>query len=71
VNIQEAKMSLSKLANRAADGEDIVIARAGKPIAMLTRLPKKKPRRLLGLLKGKLRMGEGFDDPLPEFREYM
>jgi prevent-host-death family protein len=66
VNIFEAKTQLSKLLELAEKGEDVIIARAGKPVARLTRLRTvKKPIRY-GALRGKIRIGENFDDPLPE-----
>jgi prevent-host-death family protein len=67
VNIFEAKTNLSKLIARAENGEDVVIARAGKPVVRLTRLePKKKPIRF-GLLKGKIHVSDDFDEYLPEY----
>ncbi len=66
VNIFEAKTQLSKLIELAEKGEDVVIARAGKPVVRLTPLePKKRPIRY-GLLKGKIWIADDFDDPLPE-----
>jgi prevent-host-death family protein len=65
VNIFEAKTNLSKLLERVENGEDVIIARSGKPIARLTRLePVKKPI-VFGLLKGKLHVADDFDAPLP------
>jgi prevent-host-death family protein len=43
VNMRDAKISLSRLVRRAASGEDILIARNGKPVARLTRLSNRKP----------------------------
>ncbi|MGB7266586.1 MAG: type II toxin-antitoxin system prevent-host-death family antitoxin [Terracidiphilus sp.] len=66
VNIFEAKTQLSKLIAIAEQGEDVVIARAGKPVARLTRLePAKRPIRY-GLLKGKIHVSDDFDEYLPE-----
>jgi prevent-host-death family protein len=66
INIYQAKTQLSKLVDRAAQGEDIVIARNGKPVARLTALkPEKLPLRF-GLLKGKIWIADDFDAPLPE-----
>jgi prevent-host-death family protein len=65
VNIFEAKTQLSKLVEMAESGQDVVIARAGKPVARLTQLyPAKRPIRY-GVLKGKLRIAGDFDAPLP------
>ena len=66
-NIYEAKTHLSKLVERAASGEEIVIAKAGKPLARLTAVqPEEKRRREPGLWKGKIWVADDFDDPLPE-----
>jgi prevent-host-death family protein len=67
VNIYEAKTQLSKLVDLASSGTDVVIARAGKPVARLTTIeqPKKKPI-VYGLLEGKGWIADDFDTPLPE-----
>lgn len=66
VNIHEAKTGLSKLVARAEAGEEIVIARAGTPVAKLVALkPGRTPRRL-GLLDGKFKIPDDFNRPLPE-----
>jgi prevent-host-death family protein len=66
VNIYEAKTKLSKLVDEAAQGEDVIIARNGKPVARLTPLkPEKLPARF-GLLKGKIWIADDFDAPLPD-----
>lgn len=66
VNIFEAKTNLSKLIEKAENGEEVVIARAGKPVVKLTRIePLKRPIRF-GLLKGKIHMADDFDADLPE-----
>ena len=67
VNIHAAKTHLSRLVDAAAAGEEIVIARAGKPVARLVPLAEaKKPDRVLGILAGKLKIPDDFDAPLPE-----
>jgi prevent-host-death family protein len=64
VNIHEAKTHLSRLVDEAEQGEEIVIARAGKPVARLVGLAA-LPRRP-GLLKGRIVIAEDFDAPLPD-----
>ncbi len=64
-NIHEAKTQLSKLVVRAAAGNEIVIARAGKPVAKLVPLVAAKRVRKLGMLKGKIKVADDFDAPLP------
>ena len=66
VNIYEAKTTLSKLIERAAAGEDVILARGGKPAARLTQLEPAKRKIRFGLLKGKIRVSKDFDAPLPE-----
>jgi len=66
INIHEAKTTLSKLVERAAAGEDVIIARGGKPVARLTRLAAPKRRVRCGILKGKIKVADDFDAPLPE-----
>jgi prevent-host-death family protein len=63
-NMHEAKTHLSRLAERAARGEEIVIARNGRPLARLVAIEKRRARTL-GLWRGQLQVGEDFDDPLP------
>ena len=67
VNIHAAKTHLSRLVDAAANGEEIVIARAGKPVAR--RVPRAGPerkKRVLGTLAGKLKVSDDFDAPLPD-----
>ncbi len=66
VNIHEAKTRLSQLLAQLDDGEEIVIARAGKPIARLVPLGERPTRRHPGSGKGKVAIAPDFDAPLPE-----
>jgi prevent-host-death family protein len=67
VNIYEAKTQLSKLVDLASSGTDVVIARAGHPVARLTALSMKDKRLLgIGALEGKGWIAEDFDAPLPD-----
>lgn len=61
VNIHAAKTHLSRLVEDAAAGEEIIIAKAGKPVARLVPLAEPKPRRRLGLLNGKIHVPDNFD----------
>jgi prevent-host-death family protein len=66
VNIHSAKTHLSRLLAEVAAGEEVVIAKAGKPVARLVPFePRREPRRP-GLLKGQIWISEDFEDPLPE-----
>lgn len=62
VNIHEAKTHLSRLVDRAAAGEEIIIARAGKPLARLVAYEPSVQERELGAWRGKVIIGPDFDD---------
>ncbi len=67
VNIYEAKTRLSELVEQARQGETVVIAKSGTPMAKLVPLdagPKRKIR--FGLMKGELEIADDFDAPLPD-----
>jgi prevent-host-death family protein len=68
INIHAAKTQLSRLVDEAAAGEEIIIARAGKPIARLVPLATPRPlqQRKLGRLAGQLNVPVDFDKPLPD-----
>ncbi len=65
LNLYEAKTQLSKLVDEAAAGEEIVIAKAGKPRARLVGLRPPRGKRRPGGAKGRIRIGKDFDAPLP------
>lgn len=65
VNIREAKAQLSKLVAKAAAGGEVVIAKAGKPVARLVPLMPARRIRTLGALEGKLKIPSDFDVSLP------
>jgi antitoxin (DNA-binding transcriptional repressor) of toxin-antitoxin stability system len=71
VNMSEAKSSLSKLVERAAAGEEILIAKNGKPLARLTRLPRPDSGSLFGAFAGKIHMADDFDQLPEEFAPYL
>lgn len=66
VNIYEAKTRLSSLVDLAANGEDVIIGRNGKPIARITALAPPKRTIRFGVLKGRIRISNDFDAPLPD-----
>jgi prevent-host-death family protein len=66
VNIHEAKTQFSRLVDAAASGEEIVIAKAGKPAARLVPMERAKVTRRFGGLKGKVRIADDFDAPLSD-----
>jgi prevent-host-death family protein len=64
VNIHEAKTHLSRLVDEAAAGQEIVIARSGRPVARLVAINEDapKPRRVFGQMKGKIWIADDFDE---------
>jgi prevent-host-death family protein len=66
VNIHEAKTHLSRLVDEAVGGEEIVIAKAGKPLVRLVPVREERRPREPGALRGQIWIADDFDDPLPE-----
>jgi prevent-host-death family protein len=66
VSLYEAKTHLSSLVERAANGEEIVISKSGKPRAVLVAITDVRPLRTPGKGRGKWRVKRGFDKPLPD-----
>jgi len=65
-NLYDAKTRLSELVDRAAAGEEIVIAKNGKPLAKLGPLPAEKPNRSPGGWEGAVWIADDFDAPFPD-----
>ncbi len=65
-NLYEAKSSLSRLVDRAAKGEEIIIAKAGKPMVRLVPVGQIRKQRKPGGWEGRLYIAPDFDDPLPK-----
>ena len=65
VTIHQAKTNLSRLIEKASEGEEVIIARGSKPVARLVPVGEVKGKRQPGSLKGKLRVGPEFFEPLP------
>jgi antitoxin (DNA-binding transcriptional repressor) of toxin-antitoxin stability system len=67
IEIEAASIRLAELIDRAAAGEEIVISRAGRPVARLVACGfPQGGRRALGVLAGKAWIADDFDDPLPD-----
>lgn len=66
VNLYEAKTQLLKLDEAAIAGEEVIIARAGKPVARLSAIEKPAHKRRLGILDGQMVIPEDFNAPLPD-----
>lgn len=72
VTIHEAKTHLSRLIQQALEGEEIIIARDKQPLVKLVVLPEARPqRRIGGAAHVLISIAPDFDDPLPEFKDYM
>lgn len=65
VNVHEAKTHLSRLLERAEAGQEIVIARHGRPVARLTAFSRPSGVRRIGSMKGKIWVADDFDAPMP------
>lgn len=65
VNMHEAKTHFSKLVDSVIHGKEVTIAMAGRPVAKLVPI-EKKPKRRIGVLKGKIKVSKDFYEPLPE-----
>jgi prevent-host-death family protein len=66
INVHQAKTQLSRLLEEVAAGQEIIIAKAGKPIARLVSLRTASKKRQLGILEGRLTVMPDFDAPLPD-----
>ncbi len=66
INIHDAKTQLSKLLQRVMAGEEIIIAKAGKPVARLVPFTQKPMERVPGSAKGKIWIAPDFQAPLPD-----
>ena len=66
INIDQAKTHLSKLVEEVHQGKEVIIAKAGKPMARLVPMRRSRKRRRMGLLAGKFSVPADFDAPLPE-----
>ncbi|MEW6572224.1 MAG: type II toxin-antitoxin system Phd/YefM family antitoxin [Bacillota bacterium] len=66
VNIHKAKTHFSKLLARVKKGEEIIITKAGIPVARLAPLPAQQGRRVSGSAKGRVLVAPDFNEPLPE-----
>jgi prevent-host-death family protein len=65
-NIHEAKTNLSRLVDAALSGEDIVISKRGKAAVRLVPVESAKPVRQAGVLRGRIKIADDFDAPLPD-----
>jgi prevent-host-death family protein len=66
INIHEAKTHLSRIVDDVAAGAEVVIAKAGKPMARLVPIPEAPRKKKLGLLKGKIKVPDDFNAPIED-----
>ena len=69
VNVHEAKTHLSKLLERVALGEEVIIAKAGTPVAKLVRFDVEPKTRVFGSAKGEFTVPDDFNEPDPEIED--
>ena len=69
VNIHEAKTHFSRLLERVAMGEEVIIAKAGTPVAKLVAVKKTPKKRVFGSAKGDFTVPDDFNDPDPEIED--
>ncbi|MBK6846038.1 MAG: type II toxin-antitoxin system Phd/YefM family antitoxin [Proteobacteria bacterium] len=70
VKLHEAKTHLSRLIQRALDGEEVIIAKGDKPLVRLVVLESALRKRTLGSAAGQIRIADDFDAPLGDFDGY-
>ncbi len=66
INVHDAKTHFSRLLSRVESGEEIIIAKAGKPVARIVPLAGKTKKRVPGTAKGRIVIDKSFFEPLPE-----
>jgi prevent-host-death family protein len=66
VNMHQAKTHLSRLVDQALEGQEIIIAKSGKPLVKLTPIDRHRAPRRPGSMKGRLHVPPDFDAPLPD-----
>lgn len=66
VNVHQAKVHLSRLLERVRQGEEIILAKAGTPVACLVPIGRGAARRTPGSARGQVEIGADFDTPLPD-----
>ena len=71
IDLEQARVRLKDLVDRANRGEEIILADQGSPVARLTPLARRIAARHFGSAKGLIHMREDFDAPLDDFRSYM
>ncbi len=65
INVHDAKTNFSRLLTRVCEGEEVIIAKAGKPVARLVPVGKRPKQRIPGSAKNKVVIGKDFGKPLP------
>jgi len=68
-NISEAKAQLSALVEKVLAGQEVIIGKAGKPVAMLVQYNRRESVRKPGILKGKIKIASDFDELPPDIAE--
>ena len=71
IDINQAKKRLPELVEKIISGDEIIITKAGQPIAKLIGIPKREKKRQFGTAKGLIKISDDFDKPLEDLQEYM
>ncbi|EFI34076.1 prevent-host-death family protein [Desulfonatronospira thiodismutans ASO3-1] len=66
INVHEAKTHLSRLIQKVLQGEEVIIAKKGRPLVRMVPFDQSRQKRVPGLSKGSIKMRENFDEPLPD-----
>jgi len=69
-NMYQAKTKLSQLVSEALQGKQVILMNRGEPVAMVVPIPKSRRARKLGFLKGKVKLLQGWDLPIEDFKDY-
>jgi antitoxin (DNA-binding transcriptional repressor) of toxin-antitoxin stability system len=67
----ESPVDLRDLVRRAAQGEEMILSEAGRPVAMLASIPPARGPRVFGSARGSIHMADDFDSPLEDFKDYV
>ena len=71
IDVNQAQQHLPELIEETINGDEVVITKSGQPVVKLVPITKTNNQRLCGTAKGLIKMSDGFEEPLEDFKEYM
>jgi prevent-host-death family protein len=71
VDVKHASQHLGELIDLTMRGDEVLITQEGQPVVKLIAIKRSKRQRQFGSAKGLIQIADDFDEPLPEFQEYM